>query len=80
MKKCLCRSVSNSNNLFKFDSNSAISNNYLHLKNLKLAQESNETCVKVDVLIGLDYYYNFMIGNIIRGKSNEPIALESTSG
>ena len=50
------------------------------MKNLKLAQESNETCVKVDILIELDYYYNFMIGNIIRGKPNEPIAFKSTVG
>ena len=50
------------------------------MKNLKLAQESNETYVKVDILIGLDYYYNFMTGNIIKGKTNELIALESTLG
>ena len=67
-------------NLYNQYSNWAISNNYSHLKNLKLAQESNETCVKVDILIGLDYYYNFMTGNIIKGKPNEPIALESTLG
>ena len=67
-------------NLYNQYSNSAISNNYPHLKNLKLAQESKETCVKVGILIGLDYYYNFMLGNIIRGKPNEPIALESTLG
>ena len=35
---------------------------------------------KVDILIGLLYYYNFMTGNIIKGKPNEPIALESTLG
>ena len=67
-------------NLYNQYSNWAISNNYSHLKNLKLAQESNETCVKVDILIGLDYYYNFITGNIIKGKPNEPIALESTLG
>ena len=43
-------------NLYNQYSNRAISNNYSYLKNLKLAQESNETCVKVDTLIGLDYY------------------------
>ena len=67
-------------NLYNQYTNRAISNNYSHLKNLKLAQESNQTCVKIDILIGLDYYYNFMTGNIIKGKSNEPIALESTLG
>ena len=64
-------------NLYNQYSNSAISNNYPHLKNLKLAQESNETCVKVNILFGLDY---LMAGSIIRGKPNEPIALESTLG
>ena len=67
-------------NLYNQYSNRAISNNYFRLKNLKLAQESNETCVKVDILIGLDYYYNFMTGNIIKAKPNQPIALESTLG
>ena len=67
-------------NLYNQYSNRAISNNYSHLKNLKLAQELNETCVKIDILIGLDYYYNFMTGNIIKGKPNGPSALESTLG
>ena len=65
-------------NLYNQHSNRAISNNYSRLKNIKLAQESNETCVKVDILIGLDYYYNFTTGKIFKGKTNEPIALEST--
>ena len=68
-------------NLYTQCSNKTISNIYSHLKNLKRAQKSNETCVKVDILIGLDYYYyNLMTGNIIKGKPNEPIALESTLG
>ena len=50
------------------------------MKNLKLAQESDEACVKVDILIKLDYYFNIIIGNIIRGKPNEPITLKSTIG
>ena len=53
-------------NLYGRYSNSAISNNYPHLKNLKLAQESNETCVKVDILVRLDYYqYYYYCINII---------------
>ena len=66
--------------LYNQYSNSAISNNYLRWKTLKLAQQPNETCVKADILIGLDYYYNFMIRNIIRGKPNEPTALKSILG
>ena len=68
-------------NLYNQYSNSAISDNYTRLKNLKLVQELNKTLVKVNILIGLYYYYyHFVIGNIIRGKSNEPIALESSLG
>ena len=57
-------------NLYNQYSNSAISNNYPHFKNLNLAQELNETCVKVNLLIVLDYYYPFMFGNIIKVKPN----------
>lgn len=62
-------------NFYNQYSNCAIWINYPHLKNLKYAQESNGTCVKVNILTGLNYHYNFMIGNLIRGK---PIALELT--
>ena len=67
-------------NLYHQYSISAISNNYPHLKSLKLAQESNETFLKVNILIGLDYYYNFMTGSLIKGKSNELIGPDSTLG
>ena len=65
-------------NLYNQYSSSTISNNYPHLKNLKLAQKSNDTYVKIGILVGLDYYYNFIFGKVIQGKQNEPIALEST--
>ena len=55
-------------NLYNKCSNSAVSNNYPHLKNLKLAQESNKICIKVDISIGLDYYCNFMIGTFTQGS------------
>ena len=58
-------------NLYNQYSNRTISNNYSHLKNLKLTLKLNETCVKVDILIGLDYYYNFMTGNIIKRKDGK---------
>ena len=63
-------------NLYNQYSHSVISNSYFHLRNLKLTQESNEACAKVNISIELDYYYNFMFGNIIRGNPNEPIGLE----
>ena len=51
------------------------------MKNLNFAQESNETCIKVDILIGLDYYYyNFMTRSLIKEKRFELIALELTLG
>ena len=50
------------------------------LRNLSLAQNSMESSLNIDVLIGLDNYYNFIYGTVIRGKFNDPIALESTLG
>ena len=67
-------------NVYNQYNKSAISKNYPHLKNWKLAQESKETCVKVSILIGLDYHYNFMTGNWIKGNPNELIAVELTLG
>ena len=39
-----------------------------------------ESSLNIDVLIELDRYYNFIYGTLIRGKYNDPIALESTLG
>ena len=39
-----------------------------------------ESSLNIDVLIGLDRYYNFIYGTLIRGKYNDPIALKSTLG
>ena len=46
------------------------------LRNLSLAQNSMESSLNIDVLLGLDNCYNFIYGTIIRGKYNDPIALE----
>ena len=35
---------------------------------------------KIDILIGAEHYYRFIFGNVIRGKVNEPIAIESVFG
>ena len=61
-------------------SNSVLLSKYPHLRNLRLAQNSMESSLNIDVLIGPDNYYNFIYGTIIRGKYNVPIALESTLG
>ena len=56
------------------------SNEYEHLKNLNLADKSGDGKKTVENLIRLDYYYQFMTGKIIKGKINEPVALESCFG
>ena len=59
----------------------AVSTNFNHLKNLKLADSSNTDTKSINVLIDLDYYYYlFVTGDIIRGEPNEPIALNSIFG
>ena len=39
-----------------------------------------ESSLNIDVLLGLDNYYNLIYGTIIRGKYNDHIVLESTLG
>ena len=56
------------------------SQNYAHLNGLELADLSTKSVKKVDMLIGLDYYYTFITGESIRGKQSEPIALKSIFG
>ena len=58
----------------------AVSTNYNHLKNLKLADSSNTDTRSINILIGLDYHYLFVTGDIILGEPNEPIALNSVLG
>ena len=51
-------------------SNSDLLSKYPHLRNLRLAKNSMESSLNIDVLIGPDNYYNFIYGTIIRGKYN----------
>ena len=55
-------------------------NQYDHLKYLKLSDSSNSkfNC-NVDILIGADYYWDFVSGNIKRGNSG-PVAVETILG
>jgi len=54
---------------------------YAHLRNLYLADFNKSSPVKIDVLIGANYYWNFIdIHNIIAGKPGEPVALGSSLG
>ena len=57
-----------------------ISNNYNHLKNLKLAYSSDKDITNMEILIGLDYYYQIVTGEIICEKNNEAVALGSILG
>ena len=57
-----------------------VSNSYIYLKNIKLADSSDKKIKDTEILIGLDYYYQIVISEIIRGKKNEPIALGSMFG
>lgn len=54
--------------------------NYEHLKNLKLA-DSNPTnsSLKIDVLIGSDFYWDFMTNEVKKGKEG-PVAVSSKLG
>ena len=47
-----------------------VSNHYERLKNLQLADFSNESNKCIDVLIGVDYYYSCILGEIKRGKDS----------
>ena len=57
-----------------------VSQNYPHLKNLKLTDSFDEQLMNIDILIGTGFYHTFFTDEIIRGKSNEPVALSSRFG
>ena len=56
-----------------YDKNSA------YLKNLLLSDDYENTSAKpsIDLLIGIDFYYNFVTGKIKRGPPSFPIVVES---
>ena len=58
----------------------SISSSYPHLKNLLLADSSNSKNRTIEILIVAKHYYRFIYRNVIRGKINEPIAVESLFG
>ena len=70
----ICNSLTNQNSKF------VIQGNYPHLQGLRFADFTNFETKNIDVLIGLDYYYNFILGNIRRRNTNEPVAIQSTLG
>ena len=52
---------------------------YGHLSQIDLADTSNEELREVDMLIGSDFYWDFMTGEVIRGLSG-PVAVNTTLG
>ena len=55
-------------------------NNYDHLRNIKLLKHSEGDSTSIDLLIGNDFYYSFINGNIVKGQKDEPIAIETYLG
>ena len=54
---------------------------YAHLSGLTRADNcSGNEDSPIDILIGLDQYYNIVTGRIIRGEANEPVAVSTHLG
>ncbi|KRX45139.1 hypothetical protein T05_11569 [Trichinella murrelli] len=53
---------------------------FSHLAPLKLAEDFTNLYTSFDVLIWLDYYYEFIDQKIIKDLDGEPIAIHSTLG
>ena len=51
----------------------------MYLQDVKLA-EPPTSIQNVDLLVGLDYYFSFVSGKIIRGNPGNPVAVESILG
>ena len=59
--------------------NNSCSEMYAHLTDLHLADLSSDETLEVDMLIGSDFYWDFVTGRTIRGRSG-PVAVETTLG
>ena len=55
-------------------------NNYDHLRNIKLLKNSDRDSTSIDLLIGNDFHYSFIKGNIVKGQKDKPIAIETYLG
>ena len=56
--------------------------NFQYLKGLKLADypPGSQTELEVDVLLGSDLIWRTMMGKIIQGEENEPVAIGTKFG
>ena len=68
------------NSLTNQCSKTVIQENYPHLQGLRFVDFSNFSTKRIELLIGLDHYYNFVSGDVRKGKLNEPIAIELKLG
>ena len=55
-------------------------NNYDHLRNIKLLKCSEGNSTSIDLLIANDFYYSFINGNIVKGRKDESITIETYLG
>ena len=55
-----------------------VSKRYNHLQGLNLADKSADGSKTIEILVGLDYYFEFITGGIVKGKFGEPVALKSS--
>lgn len=52
-----------------------------HLRKLQLADTATGSgCVKIDMLIGMDFYWSIVTGKVIKGKTGEPTAMSTKLG
>ena len=69
----ICAPISNQHNL-------TLSRFYPHLRHLNLADLFDEKHMSIEMLVGIDYYHSFFLDQIIRGKENEPVVINSYLG
>ena len=69
----ICTPIANQHNL-------TVSRFYPHLRHLNLADPFDEKHMSIGMLVGIDYYHSFFLDEIIRGKENEPVAINSYLG
>ena len=62
-----------------FSTRSVNLSDYPHLRNLKLADSIDSQTKRISLLIGADYYYDFIVGNVVKGNTG-PVAVKSKLG
>ena len=50
------------------------------MTDLKLADTSKNLNKRIEILTGSDYYYSFVLREVLKGKVNEPVAINSLFG